>query len=82
MPQEQPQSAKVEKTNDNQQSRGTVKKVETPEVKENKNVWGHLSESMREEMAQYAKEGFLPKYREMLEKYYTSIANKSQKKSD
>lgn len=43
-----------------------------------KDIWGHLSEMMREEMSQYAKEGFLPKYREMLEKYYSNIAERSR----
>lgn len=45
--------------------------------KEVKDVWGHLSELMREEMSQYAKEGFLEKYREMLEQYYSTIATRS-----
>lgn len=46
--------------------------------KETKDVWGHLSEMLREEMSQYAKEGFLEKYRDLLEQYYSTIAARSQ----
>jgi hypothetical protein len=45
-----------------------------------RNVWGHLSEMMREEMGQYAKENFLVKYRDLIERYYTDIARQSTKK--
>lgn len=50
--------------------------------KEVKDVWGHLSELMREEMSQYAKEGFLEKYREMLEQYYSTIASEPRSRSE
>jgi hypothetical protein len=45
---------------------------------EERDVWGHLSEMMRGEMSQYAKENFLTKYRDMIERYYTDIARRSQ----
>jgi len=45
---------------------------------EERDVWGHLSEMMRGEMSQYAKENFLAKYRDMIERYYTDIARQSQ----
>jgi hypothetical protein len=48
----------------------------TPQQGE-RNVWGHLSEMMREEMGQYAKENFLVKYRDLIERYYTDIAKQS-----
>jgi hypothetical protein len=48
----------------------------TPQQGE-RNVWGHLSELMREEMGQYAKENFLVKYRDLIERYYTDIAKQS-----
>lgn len=41
------------------------------------NIWGHLSEVMRAEMGQYAKENFLAKYRDQIERYYTQIARRA-----
>lgn len=49
---------------------------------EEKDVWGHLSSMMRQELNQYAKENFLEKYREYLEAYYTAIATKSRSASE
>jgi hypothetical protein len=46
---------------------------------EERDVWGHLSEQMREEMNQYAKENFLVKYRDLIERYYTDIARQGQR---
>lgn len=55
---------------------------ETNRPPETKDVWGHLGDALRDEMSQYAKESFLPKYREMLEKYYTTIAEQSRKRGE
>lgn len=49
-----------------------------PEVRD---VWGHLSDLLRDEMNQYLKEDFLPAYRDLLEKYYSTIASQSQSRS-
>lgn len=49
-------------------------------VVENKDIWGHLSASLRHEMSQYAKDAFLEKYRDLLEQYYAAIAAQSQKR--
>lgn len=49
---------------------------------ENRAIWGHLSELMRAEMNQYAKENFLAKYRDMIERYYTDISRRSQRSGD
>lgn len=46
--------------------------------KEVKDIWGHLSAQMRDEMSQYAKESFLEKYRDLLEQYYSTIAAQSR----
>ena len=53
-------------------------KPESSPQPEERDVWGHLSEMMRGEMSQYAKENFLTKYRDMIERYYTDIARRSQ----
>ena len=45
-----------------------------------KDVWGHLPETLRMEMDQYARERFMPRYSELLKQYYTTIAEKSRRK--
>lgn len=47
-----------------------------------KHVWGHLPERLRQQMSQYYKEQFMPKYSDMLRQYYASLAEreKAQKK--
>jgi multidrug efflux pump subunit AcrA (membrane-fusion protein) len=45
-----------------------------------KDIWGHLPETMRLEMDQYARERFMPRYSEMLKQYYTTIAEKGRRK--
>lgn len=54
-------------------------RAQTSPQPEERDVWGHLSEMMRGEMSQYAKENFLAKYRDMIEQYYTDIARQSQR---
>ncbi|MBY0586286.1 hypothetical protein K2X85_03865 [bacterium] len=58
---------------------GSVREELKPQTGD-RNVWGHLSEMMREEMGQYAKENFLGKYRDLIERYYTDIARQSSQK--
>jgi hypothetical protein len=57
----------------------SVREQLTPQDRQ-QNIWGHLSETMREEMGQYAKENFLAKYRDLIERYYTDIAKQSSRK--
>jgi hypothetical protein len=47
-----------------------------------KDVWGHLPESLRQEMNQYAREQFMPKYGDLLKQYYATIAEKGRRKSE
>lgn len=49
---------------------------------EDRNVWGHLSEMLRAEMGQYAKENFLAKYRDLIERYYIDIARQGEARGD
>jgi hypothetical protein len=44
-----------------------------------KEIWGHLPESMRQEMDAYAQEKFLLKYRDLLEQYYSALAEKGKR---
>lgn len=47
-----------------------------------KDVWGHLPAEWRQEMDTYAREQFMLKYSDLLKQYYSTIAEKSQKRGD
>jgi hypothetical protein len=47
-----------------------------------KDIWGHLPETLRQEMDQYSHEKFMDKYSEMLKQYYSTIAEKGHRKGD
>lgn len=44
-----------------------------------KDVWGHLPETLRAEMNAYSREKFMAKYKDLIEKYYTNLAEKGRK---
>ena len=44
-----------------------------------KEVWGHLPEKMRQEVSQYYREQYLPRYNELLKQYYTALAERERK---
>ena len=61
----------------------------SPEDKKNlnadlyKDVWGHLPESLRAEMNAYSNPSpFLPRYDDLIKKYYRTIAEQGRKKGD
>jgi hypothetical protein len=45
-----------------------------------KDVWGHLPETLRQEMDQYSREQFMAKYADLLKQYYATIAEKGRRK--
>ena len=47
-----------------------------------KDIWGHLPETLRQEMDQYAREQFMPKYSELIQRYYATISEKGHRKGD
>jgi len=47
-----------------------------------KDVWGHLPESLRQEMNAYSREQFMAKYEDLIKQYYARIAEKSRRKGD
>jgi hypothetical protein len=47
-----------------------------------KDVWGHLPERLRQEMDLYYREQFMPRYSELLRRYYASLAEQSKKGSE
>jgi hypothetical protein len=44
-----------------------------------KDIWGHLPESLRMQMDQYAREKFMAKYDDLLKQYYATIAEKGNR---
>jgi hypothetical protein len=47
-----------------------------------KDIWGHLPETLRQDMNQYSREQFMAKYNELLKQYYATIAEKGRRKGD
>jgi hypothetical protein len=47
-----------------------------------KDVWGHLPETLRQEMDQYSREQFMSKYGDLLKQYYATIAEKGRRKAE
>jgi hypothetical protein len=47
-----------------------------------KDVWGHLPERLRQEMDLYYREQFMPRYSELLRRYYASLAEQRKKGSE
>src|SRR5205085_10127762 len=47
-----------------------------------KDIWGHLPETLRQEMNQYSREQFMAKYNDLLKQYYSTIAEKGRQKKD
>lgn len=45
-----------------------------------KDVWGHLPDRMRQEMDLYYREQFMPRYSELLRRYYAALAEQKNKK--
>ena len=43
-----------------------------------KQVWGHLPERLRQQMSQYYREQFMPKYGELLQEYYSALAEREK----
>jgi len=44
-----------------------------------KEVWGHLPEKARQEVSQYYREQYLPRYNDLLKQYYTALAERERK---
>jgi hypothetical protein len=44
-----------------------------------KDVWGHLPETMRQQMDAYYQERFMPRYQELLKQYYATVAEKNRR---
>ena len=58
---------------------GTATSLPLDEVTR-KQVWGHLPEKLRQQMSQYYKEQFMPRYNDLLRQYYASLAEREKAK--
>jgi hypothetical protein len=75
------------KADGGQQTAGGKAKQDPPETaKKNliadlhREVWGHLPDKMRLEMDAYTKERFMPRYEDLLQQYYRTIAEQASGK--
>ena len=39
-----------------------------------KDIWGHLPDTLRQEVDHYYREQFMPRYRDLLQQYYLRLA--------
>jgi hypothetical protein len=53
-----------------------------PPTDNTKSIWGHLPEAKRAEMDAYAREKFMTKYKDLINQYYATLAEKSRQKGD
>jgi hypothetical protein len=47
-----------------------------------KQTWGHLPETLRQDIDQYSREQFMTKYSELIKRYYATIAEKGHRTGD
>jgi hypothetical protein len=47
-----------------------------------KDIWGHLPDTMRQEVDQYYREQFMPRYRDLLQQYYLRLAETERRPRD
>lgn len=85
-PQTQTQSAGAQKggeqlgNNVGQPGSGGMKAAGQPEQITDvvKDIWGHLPETLRQEMDHYYRDRFMPRYRDLLQEYYSRIAERDR----
>jgi hypothetical protein len=79
---QQPMGGQQQPTGGNTPGQGGAKSppgVPLPE-RITKDVWGHLPPQLRQQMSQFYRERFMPKYSELLRQYYSSLAEKEKEK--
>lgn len=47
-----------------------------------KDIWGHLPETLRQEVDHYYRDQFMPRYRDLLQQYYSRLAEKQRREGD
>jgi hypothetical protein len=43
-----------------------------------KDIWGHLPETLRQEVDHYYRDQFMPRYRDLLQQYYSRLAERER----
>jgi hypothetical protein len=43
-----------------------------------KDIWGHLPETLRQEVDHYYRDRFMPRYRDLLQEYYSRLAERDR----
>ena len=43
-----------------------------------KDIWGHLPETLRQEVDHYYRDRFMPRYRDLLQEYYGRLAERDR----
>lgn len=72
------QSKGKSRDSDNQLRQGRSVEEEAARQRMAKDVWGHLPASLRQELLNVYSEKFLPKYDEMVRKYYEALAEQNR----
>jgi hypothetical protein len=47
-----------------------------------KDIWGHLPETLRQEVDHYYRDQFMPRYRDLLQQYYSRLAEQERRAKD
>ena len=47
-----------------------------------KDIWGHLPETLRQEVDHYYRDQFMPRYRDLLQQYYSRLAEQERRSRD
>jgi hypothetical protein len=47
-----------------------------------KDIWGHLPETLRQEVDHYYRDQFMPRYRDLLQQYYSRLAEQERRARD
>ena len=63
---------------DSKPTQGTAAKAAIRPVPSDAEKWGFLPETLREEVLQSFKEDFLPRYRQLLEEYYSTLSRRAR----
>lgn len=78
-PQPQPKEEPGKEPQETQVGRGKNGKEMNRIADLYKDIWGHLPQTLRQEMDQYAREEFMSKYGDLLKQYYATLAEKGRR---
>lgn len=76
---EEKSESKKSRNSDNQQRQTRSAEEEAARQRMAKDVWGHLPAALRQELLNVYSEKYLPKYDEMVRKYYEALAEQNRR---